>query len=287
MNIGIPVRSDARATGPARARNDDHRRSALRARIADISHRSRSAHLGSALSCVEIIDTVLDAAGICASNADAPDRSRVILSKGHAALGLYVALEARGLLPPAALERYLQDGTDLWGHVTRTRIAPAIDMSTGSLGHGLGLAVGYAMGYRLLRHAQAIYCVLSDGECDEGSTWEGALFAAHHGLENLVVVIDYNKIQSLDTVANVLRLEPLADKWTSFGWTALEVDGHDARELATALAAPTGGRPKVIIAHTIKGKGIARIEDTVASHYHPALAGDAALLRPSSSPNHA
>jgi transketolase len=281
------VGSDARPTVPTRPRNEDLRGRALRARIADVSHRSKSAHLGSALSCVEIIDAVLDAAGITASNADAADRSRVIVSKGHAALGLYVALEARGLLPPDMLDRYLQDGTNLWGHVTRTRIAPAIDMSTGSLGHGLGLAVGYAMGYRLRKNAHPIYCILSDGECDEGSTWEGALFAAHHGLENLTVVIDYNKIQSLDKVADVLRLEPLADKWTSFGWAALEVAGHDPQELTTALAASSGGRPKVIIAHTIKGKGIPRIENTVASHYHPALAGDSALLRPSLSPNHA
>jgi transketolase len=198
------------------------------------------------------------------------------MSKGHAAMAFYATLEAWGLIASELLDRYLQDESALWGHVTRTSAAPAIDVSTGALGHGLGLAVGYGLGYRLRRWRSRIFCVLSDGECDEGSTWEAALFAGHHRLEQVVAVIDYNKIQSLDRISAVLDLEPLADKWTSFGWTVYELDGHDPWALDAALDAPTSGRPVVVLAHTVKGKGVARIENTIASHFHPAQIDDAA-----------
>jgi transketolase len=189
-------------------------------------------------------------------------------------MGFYASLEAWGLIAPEHLDRYLKDGSALWGHVTRSAAVPAVDVSTGSLGHGLGLTVGYALGYRLRRWPARQFCVLSDGECDEGSIWEAALFAGHHRLSAVTAIVDYNKIQSLDRVSSVLELEPFADKWRSFGWLVREVDGHDTDALDQALADPARDQPLVVIGHTVKGKGISRIEDSVASHYRPAQAGD-------------
>ena len=172
------------------------------------------------------------------------------------------------------MQNYLyRTDTVLWGHVTATPSVPAIDGSTGSLGHGLGLACGYAYGYRLNAWPGRIFCVLSDGECNEGSLWEAALFAGHHRLNAVAAVVDYNKIQSLDRCEVVLGLEPFADKWLAFGWTVEEADGHDPEALNAALSGVPDG-PRCVIAHTVKGKGIPRVEDTVASHYHPALSQD-------------
>lgn len=249
----------------------------VRSRIAAISSKSKSAHFGSSLSCVDILDAIAQAASLTPEEIASAERPRIILSKGHAAMAFYATLEAWGLLPRDMLDDYLQDGSALWGHVTRSAAAPAIDVSTGSLGHGLGLAAGYALGYRLKRWDARIFCVLSDGECDEGSTWEAALFAGHHKLDRLAAVIDYNKIQSLDHVAAVLNLEPFAQKWRSFGWEVREVDGHDPWAIDAALNSSSGG-PLVIIAHTVKGKGVPRIENTVASHYQPAHNDDASSL---------
>ena len=251
---------------------------AVRRRIAELSYRAKSAHFGSSLSSIEILDSVVRAANIVPAAIASPNRSRLIMSKGHAAMAFYATLEAWGLIAPELLDAYLQDASKLWGHVTRTAAASAIDVSTGSLGHGLGLAVGYALGYRLRRWEARIFCVLSDGECDEGAVWEAALFAGHHCLRQLAVVIDYNKIQSLDHVAAVLDLEPLAAKWRSFRWDVREVDGHDPWAIDAALETTSGTGPLVVLAHTVKGKGIARIENTVASHYHPAQGDDAAAF---------
>jgi len=246
----------------------------IRERIVALSYRARSAHLGSSLSCVEILDAMLSTSNIRQETAHNPDRDRLVFSKGHAAMALYSAFEAWGLLESRLLESYLQDGSTLWGHVTCTDAAPAIDASTGSLGHGLGLATGLALAYRLRGYGGRIFCVLSDGDCDEGSTWEAALFASHHGLNSLTAVIDYNKIQSIGRTSEVLELEPLVAKWQAFGWSVSCVDGHDYDALTSALRATDTKQPSMIIADTVKGKGIARIEHTVASHYHPATLED-------------
>ncbi|MDH3703555.1 MAG: transketolase [Alphaproteobacteria bacterium] len=263
------------ADAPADAKGDRRRRLAsVRRRIAEISHASNSAHFGSSLSCVEILDSIFQVSGVSVRIASDHDKPRIIMSKGHAAMVYYATLEAYGLIPGRALDRYLADGSTLWGHVTKTDAVPAIDVSTGSLGHGLSLSAGFALGHRLNRQDAAVYCVLSDGECDEGATWEAAHFAGHHRFDRLTAVIDYNKIQSLDRVEDVLSLEPFADKWRSFGWSVDEVDGHDPWSIDAAIAGPRDGRPLAVIAHTVKGKGVPRIEDTVASHYHPATAED-------------
>jgi transketolase len=256
---------------------DEARRrcAAVRRRVVSMSHRANSAHLGSSLSCVEILDAIFLSSDIRADTASAADRDRVVFSKGHAAMAFYATLEQFGLLDGARLDSYLVAGTSLWGHVTLTPDAPAIDASTGSLGHGLSLAAGFALGGRLRGASERrVFCVLSDGECDEGATWEAAMFAGARGLDRLVAIVDYNHIQALGSTRDVLDLEPFADKWRAFGWEAVERDGHDERALLDAIAAPSIGKPRVILAHTVKGKGLPRIENTVASHYKPALAAD-------------
>lgn len=242
-----------------------------------MSHRANSAHLGSSLSCIEILDAVLRASDLDSDTAAIARRDRIVFSKGHAAMAYYATLEQHGLVEATRLDVYLQNGTALWGHVTRTEAAPAIDASSGSLGHGLSLAVGFALGFRLREeHDLRAFCILSDGECDEGSTWEAAMFAGARELDALRVVVDYNHIQSLAPTHEVMDLEPFGDKWRAFGWEALEVDGHDEEALLAALSAPSAGKPRVVLAHTVKGKGLPRIENTVASHYKPALASDLA-----------
>jgi transketolase len=248
---------------------------AARRRVISMSYRANSAHLGSSLGVVEILDAVLAVSDLRPANARAAERDRVLLSKGHAAMAYYAALEQYGLVDPALLDVYLQNGTPLWGHVGLTEAAPAIDATSGSLGHGLSLAAGFALGNRLRgRDDLRVFCILSDGECDEGSTWEAALFAGARKLSALTAIVDYNHIQSLAATKEVMDLEPFADKWRSFGFEAVELDGHDWAALVAALSRPSRGRPRVILAHTVKGKGVARIENTVASHYKPALAAD-------------
>ena len=240
-----------------------------------MSHTANSAHLGSSLSCIEIIDAVYSSASIRQDCISEPLRERVILSKGHAAMAYYSVLERHGLISSDLLDRYMQNGSALWGHVTLTPEVPVIDASTGSLGHGLSLATGFALAHRLSRRdTLRAFAILSDGECDEGTTWESALFAGARKLSNLCVIVDYNHIQSIAPTAEVMDLEPFADKWRAFGWHATEVDGHDWPALVAALTAPVDDKPRVILAHTVKGKGISRIENTVASHYKPALASD-------------
>lgn len=248
-----------------------------RRRVIAMSYKASAAHLGSSLSCIEILDAVMQASNLTPATADAALRDRIIFSKGHAAMAYYATLEQHGLLAAEHLDVYLQNDTMLWGHVTRSDAAPAIDASSGSLGHGLSLAVGYALGHRLKKadHLR-VFCILSDGECDEGATWEAAMFAGARKLESLTAIVDYNHIQSLAPTAEVMDLEPFGDKWRAFGWDAVELDGHDEDALDAALEAPRSGKPRAILAHTVKGKGVPRIENTVISHYKPALAADLA-----------
>jgi transketolase len=178
------------------------------------------------------------------------------------------------------LETHFRDGSDLSGHVSHKGI-PGVELSTGSLGHGLSIGAGIAYAGKLDGSSHRVFAVLSDGECDEGSTWEAALFAAHHKLDRLVAIVDYNKIQSLDFVKDALDLEPFADKWRSFGWNVAERDGHDHAALEAVLSAAPGepGRPTCVIAHTVKGKGVSFMENTILWHYRTARGDeyDAAL----------
>jgi transketolase len=246
----------------------------LRRRVVRMCSSGGSAHVGSGLSVADII-AVLYGEVLRVDPADPawPDRDRFILSKGHACACVYAVLAERGFLPVEALEQHYQNGSHLSGHVSHH--VPGVEFSTGSLGHGLGVGAGMALQLRRAGGCQRVYAVLSDGECDEGSTWEAALFAAHHGLSNLCAVVDYNKLQGIGTVSETLELEPFALKWRAFGWTVLQVDGHDHRALKLAFAeAARNPRPTCILADTVKGRGVSFMENEVLWHYRIPRGGE-------------
>jgi transketolase len=231
-----------------------------------------SSHVGSVFSMADIVAVLYS--GILhlrPSEPKWPDRDRFILSKGHAGAGVYAALAERGFFPISKLDSHYQNGSDLSGHISHVNV-PGVELSTGSLGHGLSVGAGMALGAKLDDRAHRIFVLLSDGECDEGSNWEAILFASHHKLDNLTAVVDYNKIQSLQPVAATLGLEPFADKWRAFGWSVVEVDGHDHSSLKKAFAKlpVISDTPTCVIAHTVKGKGVSFMEHSVLWHYRTA-----------------
>jgi transketolase len=225
-------------------------------------------HIGSIFSCADILAVLYGGfLNVYPSAPNHPCRDRLVLSKGHAAAGLYAALAERGFFPIEKLLTYYQDGSDLCGHVSHK--VPGVDVSTGSLGHGLSIAAGMSYAAMLNSAPHRIFCILSDGECDEGSTWEAALFAGHNKLSNLVTIVDYNRIQGIAPVSKVLELEPLTDKWLAFGWAVREVNGHDHEALNAALGSMpfSDDKPSCLVAHTTKGKGVSFMENTVLWHY--------------------
>jgi transketolase len=241
----------------------------IRRHVLQMVHRSQASHVGSALSIAEIVAVLYGGVlRVDGAHPDWPERDRFILSKGHGCAAVYAALAERGFFSTELLTTFYQDGAPLAGHITHAGV-PGVELSTGSLGHGLAVACGMALAGKRDGETYRVFTLLSDGECDEGSVWESALFAPHHRLDNLVVIVDYNKIQSLGTVKEVLDLEPLAAKWRAFGWAATEIDGHDVTALERALTTVplTGGRPTCVIAHTVKGKGVAFMEDRLLWHY--------------------
>ena len=242
---------------------------AIRRHAVQMTHLGKSSHVGSVLSLADIL-AVLYGRVMAVDPTDPrwAERDRFILSKGHAGAGVYAALAERGFLPREQLRTHYQNGSKLSGHVSHKGV-PGVEFSTGSLGHGLSVGTGMALAAKRAGRGNRVFVLLSDGECDEGSNWEAIMFAAHHKLDNLVVAVDYNKIQSLDLVANTLALEPFADKWRAFGWHVTEVDGHDHDALIDGLDVPAGGRgqPSVVICHTTKGKGVSFMEDQVLWHY--------------------
>jgi transketolase len=229
-------------------------------------HRAKASHIGSALSIADVLAVLYG--GIMSfepRRPTAPNRDRFILSKGHACVALYAALAEVGLIPAEQLKTYGDDFSWLMNHVSHK--VDGVEFSTGALGHGLPFGVGKALAARARGQGWRTFVLLSDGEMDEGSNWEALMFAAHHKLSRLTAVIDYNKLQSLDTVANTLALEPLADKVKAFGCNLREVDGHDHAELKQALGSVDPERPTVVIAHTVKGKGVSFMENKVEWHY--------------------
>lgn len=239
---------------------------AIRRDVLTMVHRARASHVGSCFSIADMLAVLYDGVmRVDPARPDQADRDRLIVSKGHAAAAVYAALANAGFFPRDWLDGYSTNGSLLTGHVSHA--VPGVELSTGSLGHGLSVGVGLALGGRMQRQNWRSFVILSDGECDEGSIWEAAMFAGHHGLTNLVTLVDYNKIQSFGRVDEVLRLEPFADKWRSFGWQAVELDGHDHAALATALNRAHESRPTVLICHTIKGRGVKFMEDRLEWHY--------------------
>jgi transketolase len=231
-----------------------------------------SSHIGSVFSMADIVAVLYaQVLRLDTANPKWKDRDRFILSKGHAGAGVYAALAERGFFPTEKLLTHYRDGSDLSGHVSHKGI-PGVELSTGSLGHGLPVGTGMAYAGRLDRLAHRVFVLLSDGECDEGSNWEAILFAAHHRLDNLVAIVDYNKVQSLKPVPETLGLEPFGDKWRSFGWAVVETDGHDHEQLHAAFARLPieTGKPSCVIAHTVKGKGVSFMEHSVLWHYRTA-----------------
>lgn len=231
-----------------------------------------SSHIGSILSMADIIAVLYGR--VLRVDPEKPnwkERDRFILSKGHAGAGVYAALAERGFFPVDKLGTHYRDGSDLCGHVSHKGI-PGVELSTGSLGHGLPVAAGMALAAKRDDAVHRIFVLLSDGECDEGSNWEAILFSAHHQLDNLVAVVDYNKLQSLASTSETLELEPFVDKWRSFGWAALEVDGHEhgALEAMFSKLPFEKHKPSVLIAHTVKGKGVSFMENSVLWHYRTA-----------------
>lgn len=236
-----------------------------------MTHRAKSSHIGGSLSIADLLAVLYSRVlRVDLSRPDWRDRDRFILSKGHAVAALYAALAERGLLPKEWLDTYCQDGSHLPGHITYG--VPGVEVSTGSLGHGLSIGCGMALAGKRDGCPYRVFVLLSDGECDEGSTWEAALFIPHHQLDNLVAIVDYNKIQSFGMVKDVLDLDPLAGKWQAFGWATRDIDGHDFDQIENALLSVPfePGRPSCIIAHTVKGKGVSFMEGQLAWHYkHP------------------
>ena len=241
----------------------------LRLRTLQMIHDAKSSHVGTNFSMIELLAVLygrilrLDPA-----QPDWPERDRFILSKGHGCAALYAVLAESGFFPASWLDTFYLDGSLLSGHVTHKGI-PGVEISTGSLGHGLSIATGMALAAKRDGKNHRVFCLMSDGECDEGSVWEPILFAPHHQLDNLIAIVDYNKIQSLGTVKEVMDLEPFADKWRAFGWAVHEIDGHNLEEIEATLAQlPTvHNRPSCVIAHTIKGKGVSFMENKLLWHY--------------------
>jgi transketolase len=240
----------------------------IRLDILEMVHRARASHVG---SCFSIVDALAVLYGrvmrLRPQDPGWQDRDRFILSKGHAAAAVYATLARIGVLSNEDLQTYGANGSLYMTHVSHK--VRGVEFSSGSLGHGLPFGTGKALAAKRQGRAWRVFVMLSDGEMDEGSNWEALMFAAHHRLDNLIALIDYNKLQSLATVADTLALEPLADKLRAFGWAVREVDGHDHAALEALLrAAPwSPGRPSVLIMHTTKGKGVSFMENRVEWHY--------------------
>jgi transketolase len=247
----------------------DQRSRQLRKQIVHVLEKGGRGHVGSAFSLVEILRDLYD--DFLKYDSKSPrwaHRDRLILSKGHGCIALYVLLAEKGFFPEAELWKFCKTDGILGGHPEYGKV-PGVEASTGSLGHGLSIGVGFALNARYENAAHRVFVVASDGESNEGSLWEAALCAGKHKLSNLTVLVDYNKQQSYSTTYEVLDLEPYADKWRAFGFSVKEADGHSVEELRSALKQIPfdSGKPSVIICHTIKGKGVSFVENNLDWHH--------------------
>ena len=239
----------------------------LRRDVVEMTYRAGSGHPGGSLSEIEILTaSYFQVMRHDPGNPSWPDRDRFILSKGHACPGLYAVLAKRGYFPPEELATFRKIDSRLQGHAHT--MTPGVEMNSGSLGQGLSFAIGAALAARLDSKAYKVYVLLGDGECDEGQVWEAAMAAAHYKLDNLTAFVDRNRIQNDRFTSEVMELEPLGAKWRAFGWKVLEVDGHDIGQVldAVAKARRARGRPSVIVAHTVKGKGVSFMENNPDFH---------------------
>ena len=229
---------------------------------------AKSGHPGGSLSAADIIAVLyFSEMRVDPQNPNWPERDRFVLSKGHAAPVLYAALAEKGFFPKEELLKLRKTGHFLQGHPDMNKV-PGVDMSTGSLGHGISVAAGMALAAKIDNKDYRVYCLLGDGEAEEGIVWEAAMAAAHYKLDNLLVILDHNGLQIDGPVKDVINLEPLPDKWRAFGWNVLEVDGHNIEELTASLQVAKNfvGKPTIIIAKTVKGKGVSFMENQVGWH---------------------
>lgn len=240
----------------------------IRAHSLRMTHGGRSGHVGSMLSMADILAVLHEGIlNIDPENPDSPERDRFILSKGHGGGAVYAVLAEKGFFPMEWLSTYYKDNGKLSGHISH--YIPGVEFSTGSLGHGLPVAAGMALAAKHAGKKHRIFCLMSDGDCNEGSTWEAIMFAAQHKFDNLTVIVDYNRVQALGHAEDVIELEPFAEKVRAFRWAVREIDGHNYEEIEEALSnlPIEKGKPSFIIARTIKGKGVSWMENTVSCHY--------------------
>lgn len=252
----------------------------IRLELISLSHRAQSAHLAGALSCVDLlVGLYWTRLRIDPARPDDPARDRLIFSKGHAVSALYCVLARRGFFPAEELLHYNEEGSRL-PEQPSPRCVPGVEWATGSLGHGLGVGIGMALASRILRTRYDVYVVMSDGECQEGSVWEGAMLAPRLRLGNLTILVDFNKWQATGRSDEVMAMSPLKAKWESFGWVTREIDGHDPAAVCDALHAPRpDDMPLAIVAHTIKGKGASFMEDDNNWHYRSPTAAEVERAR--------
>lgn len=234
----------------------------------EMTHLSKGSHIASILSLAEIVGVLYaEVIKVFPHDPTSLERDYFVLSKGHAGAAIYTALAELGFFDRDILKTHYQNGSVLSGHVSHKGV-PGIDASTGSLGHGLSYAVGIALALKKQGRKNKVYAIIGDGECDEGAVWESALVASQYQLDNLIVIIDRNMMQSLDFTENTLKLEPLLQKWQAFNWDGCEIDGHNCAEIKDALlGAKENKRPSIIIAKTVKGKGISFMENNILWHY--------------------
>jgi len=254
------TRSHASAAALARA---------IRADSLRMVTRSNASHIGGCLSMADLLSVLyFSVLRLDATHPLLPARDRFILSKGHGAAILYAVLAECDFFPLVWLDDYCSDGSVLMGHASH--LVPGVEVSTGSLGHGLPIAVGMALAAKRDGKDYRVFALLGDGELDEGSNWEAMLFAATHDLDQLVMIVDRNRLQGFGESESVLRLEPLAEKFASFGWAVVEIDGHDLAAIERALSQVPAepSRPTAVIAHTVKGKGVSFMENRMEWHYH-------------------
>ena len=242
----------------------------LRILIADISYKSKAHHIGSAFSCIDILISLYsNILNYNPNNTNSDDQDWFYLSKGHAALALYVILAEFGYVTKKTLyKKFLVNGQQLGAHPDRFSL-PGIELPSGSLGYGLSIGAGVALANKLNNKDHNVFILLGDGECNEGTIWEAAMFASHHNLTNLVAIIDYNHLQGFGTTDEILNLEPLSEKFISFGWSVHKIDGHNYEQLNNTFknVIKSENGPTMIIAETIKGKGYSKFENKLSSHY--------------------
>ena len=244
----------------------------IRKRIIEVACKSRSAHVGSALSCVDLLVALYFNQLQNLEKKNWKKRDKFILSKAHAAMGLYAVLAERRLITQRDFYGYFQDNGTLPAHLDRFdsqgRLREAIEVSAGALGHGFNMAIGMSYGYKLRGDKRRVYCLIGDGESQEGSVWEGALFGAKLKVDNLTVIMDFNNLQGYGRPTEICYFKPIAEKWKAFGWQPYQINGHDFGEILSALKKPHYGKPKIIIAKTVKGKGVAFMENEMKWHYY-------------------